>query len=227
MRCTSAVASAVASALALAGASAGAQALGAALQAFRAGRMVSAAAHAHVAAEAGDRALLADAATLLARIARRQGKLDVALAEGVRALQASVAAKDTVRECRASVQHAHALSALGLIEPALEESYRALRLADLSGDPVSEAAATEALAAVQWSMSQWPDAIASFQRMLDIAIAVGDLEMQSIAHGGISGSESGAARSRAGIPSPGHRARRCSCHAVCEPQPCGRARRTG
>jgi len=172
----------------------GAQALQSALRYFRAGRLADATAQGQLAAEAGDAALRADAATLLARIARRQGKLDLALAEGVRAVQASVAAKDTVRECRASVQHAHALNALGLMEPALEESYRALRLAELSSDPSSEAVATEALGAVQWSMSQWPEAIASFQRMLEIGVAAGDLELQSIAHGGIGGAESGSAR---------------------------------
>ncbi len=175
-------------------ASAGAQALKAALHDFRAGRMEAAAAHGQLAAEAGDAALTADAAILLARIARRRGRHDLALAEGARALESAIAAKDTARECRAIVQHAHALNALGLLEAALEESYRAMRLADLSGDPRSEAVATEALAAAQWSLSQWPDAISSFRRMLEIAVAAGDLELQSVAHGGIGGAESGAAR---------------------------------
>ena len=171
-----------------------AQALGAALQDFRAGRLMAATAHGQHAFDAGDAASRADAATLLARIARRQGKLDVALAEGTRALNAATAAGDAARECRATVQHAHALNALGLIEAALEESYDALRLADRHGDPACQAAATEALAGVQWSMSQWPDALSSFRRMLEIAVRAGDLELTCIAHGGISSAEGGAAR---------------------------------
>lgn len=166
----------------------------AALQAFRADRLEDARAHAQALAEAGPAVQRADAATLLARIARRRGKLDLALAESGRAVEAAQAAADPARECRARVQHAHALNALGLVEPALEESWHARRLAEDSGEPAAEAAAAEALAGVQWAMSQWPEALASFQRMLELSTAAGDIELQAVARGGLAGVEGQLAR---------------------------------
>ncbi len=186
----------------------------AALQAFRAGRLDAAREHALALAATGPAAQRVDAAVLLARIARRQGRLDVALAESTRAVEAAQASADPARECSARVQHAHALNALGLVEPALEESWRARRLAEDSGDPAAEAAAAEAMAGVQWAMSRWPEALENFQRMLERAAAAGDLELQAVAHGGLAGVEGQLARAPDG-PDPRAGFERAYAH-VCE-----------
>ncbi|MBP6903364.1 MAG: diguanylate cyclase [Burkholderiaceae bacterium] len=161
----------------------------AALSAFRANRLDDARLHAQALVDAGPAAQRADAATLLARIARRRGKLDQALAESGRAIEAAQAAADPARECRARVQHAHALNALGMVEPALEQSWQARRLAEDSGEPAAEAAAAEALAGVQWAMSRWPEALENFQRMLELSAVAGDIELQAVARGGLAGVE--------------------------------------
>lgn len=136
---------------------------------------------------AQDPRMVADVATLLARIARRQEQCDEALRWVDIALASVQADADPGRECRARVQHARILSMLGRTEQALEESYNALRAAALAADPQSEAAALEALADVQWSMAQWDDAVASYGRMLELANACGDVELQMVAHGGLGG----------------------------------------
>ena len=132
-------------------------------------------------------AAAADVATLLAKITRRQDKLDEALRWALSARASALAINDAGRECLARVQHARVLSILGLTDAALEESYAALRAAAAAGGPRFEAAGLEALADVQWSMSQWDDGLASYARMLTLAQACGDMELQAIAHGGLGG----------------------------------------
>ena len=166
----------------------------AALRHFRDGRLDHAWTQAQALAADGPAAQRADAATLMARIARRRGQLDVALAESGRAAMLAKTMADPGRECRAVVQHAHALNALGLMEPALEESWRARRLAEESGEPGAEAAAAEALAGVQWGMAQWSEALATFRRMLELAITADDAELQGVAQGGLAGVEGQLAR---------------------------------
>lgn len=180
---------------------AAADALRAALAAFRADELDAAATHAQHAAEDASAPLRAEAATLQARIARRQGRLDVALATSTQAIQAALAAADPALECRARVQQVHALNALGLVEPALEEAYRALHPVQDGGDPAAQAAAAEALAGVQWAMSQWPEALQSFERMLSLARRAGDVELQAVACGGLASVEGQLAR-RPGVADP-------------------------
>ncbi|MEP6875629.1 MAG: GGDEF domain-containing protein [Burkholderiales bacterium] len=137
--------------------------------------------------QAQDPQTVADVATLLARIARRQEQFDEALRWVDIALTAARADADPARECRARVQHSRILSLLGQTEEALTESYSALRAAALAGGPQSEAEALEALADVQWSMALWDDALTSYGRMLELANACAHVELQMVAHGGIGG----------------------------------------
>lgn len=137
--------------------------------------------------QAQDPQTVTDVTTLLARISRRQEQFDEALRWVQIALTAVQTDPDPARECLARVQHARILSSLGQTEQAVEESYLALRAAALAGAPQSEAAALEALADVQWSMAQWDDALASYNRMLELANACGNVELQMVAHGGLGG----------------------------------------
>ncbi len=130
---------------------------------------------------------VADAATLLVRISRREEQFDEAFRWANVALTAALACGDARRECLARVQHARLLSVLGQTDEALAESYAALRAAIAAGEARDEAAGLEALADVQWSMSQWDDALASYKRMLQLAEDCGDLELQAVAHGGLGG----------------------------------------
>lgn len=182
-------------------------AISAALQAFRAGDAAQARTLAHALADGAAPHLVAEAAMLLARLARRQGQLDLALAESDRAIAAAHAAGDPARECRAHVQRCHALNALGRTEAAAEASDGARRLAQESGDDAAEAAALEAVAAIQWSMARWSDALASFGKMLDAATAGGDLELQAVAHGDLSGVEGELAKQFHGAEGCIHRER--------------------
>ena len=161
---------------------------------FRADRLQAARAAAQALADQGDAAQRADAHTLLARIARRQGRLDEALADSGQAVEAAQQAADPARECRARVQRAHALNALGRIEKATDEAHEARQLAEASGDAGAQAAAAEALGAVQWAMARWPEALASFQRMQALAAAAADVDLQAVAHGSLASVEGELAR---------------------------------
>ncbi|MEP7299487.1 MAG: tetratricopeptide repeat-containing diguanylate cyclase [Burkholderiales bacterium] len=130
---------------------------------------------------------VADAATLLARIARRGEEFGDALRWADTALTAALVIADPRRECLARVQHARVLSVLGQTDEALETSYAALRAAALTQRGDCEASALEALADVQWSMAQWTDSLASYERILQLALACGSLELEAIAHGGLGG----------------------------------------
>lgn len=136
---------------------------------------------------AGDPRDVAGAAIWLARIARRQERFDEALRNANIALTAALACGDAGLECTARVQQARVLSAIGQTEEALDDSYAALRAGARTGAPRFEAVALEALADVQWSMAQWEDALASFTRMLEVARACGDIELECTAHGGLGG----------------------------------------
>jgi diguanylate cyclase (GGDEF)-like protein len=128
-----------------------------------------------------------DAATLLARIARRADDPGQALRWVDVALRAAHAVGDHVRECRAHVQHARVLNDLGETMEALSAADAAQRAALVSQEPESEAAALEAVADTQWSMAQWDGALQSYARMLELARGLGNLELQAIAHGGLGG----------------------------------------
>ncbi|MFN6995448.1 MAG: diguanylate cyclase [Aquincola tertiaricarbonis] len=185
----------------------------AALGLFRTDRLQAARAQAEALSDSDSPMLRADAATLLARITRRQGELDVALAACVRAIQAAEAAQDPARECRARVQKAHVLAALGRIEAAAEESDLARRLSADSGDAAVEAAGLEALGAVQWAMGRWTDALASFERMQLLATSAGDLELQAVAQGALA-SVQGELAQQPACDDPGLHRRRALRHAA-------------
>jgi len=136
---------------------------------------------------AGDARDVAEVAIWLARIARRQERFDEALRNANIALTAALACADAALECMARVQQARVLSAIGQVREALDDSYAAMRAGARTGEPRFEAVGLEALADVQWSMAQWADALASYTRMLEVAQACGDVELECTAHGGLGG----------------------------------------
>ncbi|MEP7101229.1 MAG: GGDEF domain-containing protein [Burkholderiales bacterium] len=155
----------------------------------------------------------------LARLARRQERLDDALCVAYAGLSASIAAQDILHECRFRGLLARTLKDLGLGEDAVAEAEIALRIAVLASDPHAEAYALEALGSIHWISNEDQQGLATFEQLERLSRQVKDQELllmallgQASAHDGLASQSQDAGDEQA---TQAHWSRSLDLHAAC------------